>query len=222
MAGALRMRPPFSSAGGQEEQQEDPGTQNSMQNETRDSVELGITSLVFTIVEFGVRVFEGMDLALEPTSERQVFKLVLLGSTDVGKSSLVLRYTRDDFRETVSTTGCAFFSQRVYLQGKALDFEIWDTAGQERYHSVCHLYYRGASAALLVYDISSKETFTRAQLWLQELQKYVCSGEMVIALVGNKSDLQDDRKVSAEDAKAFAEQKRLLFMETSAKRRGMV
>ncbi|XP_069589448.1 ras-related protein Rab-17 [Ranitomeya imitator] len=158
-----------------------------------------------------------MDLALEPTSERQVFKLVLLGSTDVGKSSLVLRYTRDDFRETVSTTGCAFFSQRVYLQGKALDFEIWDTAGQERYHSVCHLYYRGASAALLVYDISSKETFTRAQLWLQELQKYVCSGEMVIALVGNKSDLQDDRKVSAEDAKAFAEQKRLLFMETSAK-----
>ncbi|XP_077128449.1 ras-related protein Rab-17 isoform X1 [Ranitomeya variabilis] len=111
----------------------------------------------------------------------------------------------------------AFFSQRVYLQGKALDLEIWDTAGQERYHSVCHLYYRGASAALLVYDISSKETFTRAQLWLQELQKYVCSGEMVIALVGNKSDLQDDRKVSAEDAKAFAEQKRLLFMETSAK-----
>ncbi|KAM4025749.1 ras-related protein Rab-17 isoform 2-T5 [Anomaloglossus baeobatrachus] len=158
-----------------------------------------------------------MDLALESISERHAFKLVLLGSTDVGKSSLVLRYIRDDFRETVSTTGCAFFSESVYLQGKTLNFEIWDTAGQERYHSVCHLYYRGASAALLVYDISSKETFIRAQLWLQELEKYVCSGEMVIALVGNKSDLQDDRKVLAEEAQAFAEQKQLLFMETSAK-----
>ncbi|KAG8559201.1 hypothetical protein GDO81_017265 [Engystomops pustulosus] len=145
------------------------------------------------------------------------FKLVLLGSTDVGKSSLVLRYIRDDFREIVSTTGCAFFTQRINLQGKNLHFEIWDTAGQERYHSVCHLYYRGARAALLVYDITSKETFSRAQLWLQELQKYVLNGKMVIALVGNKSDLHDNRKVSTEDALAFAEQKQLLFMETSAK-----
>ncbi|XP_044158709.1 ras-related protein Rab-17 isoform X1 [Bufo gargarizans] len=161
-----------------------------------------------------------MELAEESTSERQTenrFKLVLLGSADVGKSSLVLRYTRDDFMETVSTTGCAFFSHRVYLQGRMLDFEVWDTAGQERYHSVSHLYYRGASAALLVYDITSKESFSRAQLWFQELQKYVFSGEMVIALVGNKSDLQDKGKVSREVAQAFAEQKGLLFIETSAK-----
>ncbi|XP_075687625.1 ras-related protein Rab-17 [Rhinoderma darwinii] len=161
-----------------------------------------------------------MERAVESTSEgptAYVFKLVVLGNTDVGKSSLVLRYIRDDFHETVSTTGCAFFSQRVYLQGKSLDFEIWDTAGQERYHSVCHLYYRGASAALLVYDITSKETFSRAQLWLQELQKCFISGEMVIALVGNKTDLHDERKVSREDAEAFAEQNQLLFMETSAK-----
>ncbi|XP_040295807.1 ras-related protein Rab-17 isoform X2 [Bufo bufo] len=119
-----------------------------------------------------------MELAEESTSERQTenrFKLVLLGSADVGKSSLVLRYIRDDFMETVSTTGCAFFSHRVCLQGRILDFEIWDTAGQERYHSVSHLYYRGASAALLVYDITSKV------------------------------------------AQAFAEQKGLLFIETSAK-----
>ncbi|XP_066433878.1 ras-related protein Rab-17 [Eleutherodactylus coqui] len=161
-----------------------------------------------------------MEPALESTSKRQTsnaFKLVLLGSTNVGKSSLVLRYIRDDFRETISTNGCAFFSQTVYLQDRNLDFEIWDTAGQERYLSVCHLYYHDASAALLVYDITSKETFIRAQFWLRELQKYVPSEEMVIALVGNKSDLQDDRKVSREDAQEFAEQKQLLFMETSAK-----
>ncbi|KAM3917625.1 ras-related protein Rab-17 [Leptodactylus fuscus] len=161
-----------------------------------------------------------MELDVDSSFERQKansYKLVLLGSTDVGKSSLVLRYTRDDFREIASTTGCAFFSQRVNLQDTNLTFEIWDTAGQERYHSVCHLYYRGASAALLVYDITSKETFSRAQFWHQELQKSDFSEEMVIALVGNKSDLQNDRKVSREDAEAFAEQKRLLFMETSAK-----
>ncbi|XP_018415436.1 PREDICTED: ras-related protein Rab-17 [Nanorana parkeri] len=146
-----------------------------------------------------------------------IYKLVLLGSSDVGKSSMVLRYLRDEFLDTTCTTGCAFFSQRVYVQEKTLDFEIWDTAGQERYHSVCHLYYRGASAAMLVYDITSKETFLRAQLWLQELQKYISSEEMVIAFVGNKTDLNSERKVSLEDAQAFAEQERLLFMETSAK-----
>ncbi|XP_040213442.1 ras-related protein Rab-17 [Rana temporaria] len=153
------------------------------------------------------------------SEERAVYtyKLVLLGSSGVGKSSIVVRYLRDEFRDTDCTTGCAFFTQRVYHQGQPLNFEIWDTAGQERYHSVCHLYYRGASAALLVYDITSKETFMRAQLWLQELRKYVFSEEMVIALIGNKTDLNSQRKVSREDAQAFAEQEKLLYMETSAK-----
>ncbi|XP_077304379.1 ras-related protein Rab-17 isoform X2 [Lithobates pipiens] len=134
------------------------------------------------------------------SEERAVYtyKLVLLGSSGVGKSSIVVRYLRDEFRDTDCTTGCAFFTQRVYHQGKPLNFEIWDTAGQERYHSVCNLYYRGSSAALLVYDITSKETFIRAQLWLQELRKYDFSEEMVIALIGNKTDLNSKRKVSHE------------------------
>ncbi|CAN2389122.1 immunoglobulin transcytosis in epithelial cells mediated by polymeric immunoglobulin receptor [Pristimantis euphronides] len=146
-----------------------------------------------------------------------VFKLVLLGSTDVGKTSLVLRYIRNVFRETISTAGCAFFTHTVCLQDRNLDLEIWDTAGQEKYHSVCHLYYRGASVALLVYDITSKESFRRAQFWLRELYKYAFNGEMVIALVGNKSDLRNDREVLRENAQDFAAQNQLLFMETSAK-----
>ncbi|XP_069841306.1 ras-related protein Rab-17 isoform X1 [Dendropsophus ebraccatus] len=146
-----------------------------------------------------------------------VFKLVLLGSSEVGKSSLVIRYVRDVFRETLSTTGCAFFSHRAYVQGRSINLEIWDTAGQERFQSLCHIYYRGANAALLVYDITSKETLSRAQFWLQELQKYALNGDMVIALVGNKSDLQDYRTVPSEDAQAFAKMNQLLFMETSAK-----
>ncbi|MEE6521645.1 hypothetical protein FKM82_019909 [Ascaphus truei] len=147
----------------------------------------------------------------------RVYKLVLLGSSDVGKSSVTLRYVKDEFRESIPTTGCAFFTQRVCLQNRTLQFEIWDTAGQERYHSVCHLYYRGANAALLVYDISRKETFLRAQLWLQELEKCFPHGELVIALIGNKSDLQEERQVSREDGQSFADTKQLFFMETSAR-----
>ncbi|XP_053554825.1 ras-related protein Rab-17 isoform X1 [Bombina bombina] len=145
-----------------------------------------------------------------------VHKLMLLGSSNVGKSSITLRFVRDEFRDCVPTTGCDFFSKRICLYGKNLDFEIWDTAGQEIYHSVCHLYYRGTSAAMLVYDTTHQESFFRAQLWLQELQKYFSPEELVIALIGNKSDLQEERKVSQEDGKTFADKNKLLFVETSA------
>ncbi|XP_045701669.1 ras-related protein Rab-17 isoform X2 [Phyllostomus hastatus] len=85
-----------------------------------------------------------------------VFKLVLLGSGSVGKSSLAMRYVKDDFRSILPTVGCAFFTKVVELGAASAKLEIWDTAGQEKYHSVCHLYFRGANAALLVYDITSK------------------------------------------------------------------
>ncbi|XP_053327327.1 ras-related protein Rab-17 [Spea bombifrons] len=151
------------------------------------------------------------------TQEVQVYKLVLLGSSDVGKSCMVIRYVKDQFQNTVPTTGCAFFTQNINIMGKPLEFAIWDTAGQERYHSVCHLYYRGASAAMLVYDITRKETFSRAQLWLQELERYFPDGELVTVLVGNKSDLQAERNVPQEEGRALADSKGLLFMEASAK-----
>ncbi|XP_053554826.1 ras-related protein Rab-17 isoform X2 [Bombina bombina] len=91
-----------------------------------------------------------------------VHKLMLLGSSNVGKSSITLRFVRDEFRDCVPTTGCDFFSKRICLYGKNLDFEIWDTAGQEIYHSVCHLYYRGTSAAMLVYDTTHQDGKTFA------------------------------------------------------------
>ncbi|NXU67501.1 RAB17 protein, partial [Horornis vulcanius] len=96
-------------------------------------------------------------------------------------------------------------------------FEIWDTAGQEKYQSVCHLYYRDAHAALLVYDIANKQTFSRARLWLEELEKRFLPNEIVIALVGNKTDLAAEREVTTEEGEEFARTKGLLFMETSAK-----
>ncbi|XP_074450683.1 ras-related protein Rab-17 isoform X2 [Larus michahellis] len=146
-----------------------------------------------------------------------MYKVVLLGSTSVGKSSLAYRYVKNDFKESLPTVGCSFFTQTVNLEVATIKFEIWDTAGQEKYHSVCHLYYRGAHAVLLVYDIAKKETLNRAKLWLRDLEKEFLPDEIVIALVGNKTDLAAEREVATEEAEEFARTKGLLFMETSAK-----
>ena len=145
------------------------------------------------------------------------FKLVLLGESAVGKSSLVLRFVKGQFHEyQESTIGAAFLSQTVCLDDTTVKFEIWDTAGQERYHSLAPMYYRGAQAAIVVYDITNQDTFARAKTWVQELQRQA-SPTIVIALAGNKADLASKRMVEYEEAQAYAEENQLLFMETSAK-----
>merc|ERR1711934_1095804 len=145
------------------------------------------------------------------------FKLVLLGESAVGKSSLVLRFVRGQFFEyQESTIGAAFLTQTVALNDTTVKFEIWDTAGQERYHSLAPMYYRGAQAAIVVYDITNTDTFARAKNWVKELQRQA-RPDIVIALAGNKSDLGQKRVVEYEEAAAYAEENGLLFMETSAK-----
>jgi len=145
------------------------------------------------------------------------FKLVLLGESAVGKSSLVLRFVKGQFHEyQESTIGAAFLTQTVMLDDITVKFEIWDTAGQERYHSLAPMYYRGAQAAIVVYDITNQETFARAKTWVKELQRQA-SPNIVIALAGNKSDLSAKRMVDHDEAYAYADENGLLFMETSAK-----
>lgn len=143
-------------------------------------------------------------------------KMVLLGSSGVGKSSLATRFVKGEFKDCQPTVGCAYHTHVVSVNGASLRFEIWDTAGQEKYHSVTPLYYRGAHAALLVYDISKKESFTRAQLWLKELEKQTIPDSTVVWLVGNKADLAQHRQVSAQEGLSLAEDRGLGFMETSA------
>ncbi|KAG8494614.1 hypothetical protein CXB51_012047 [Gossypium anomalum] len=123
---------------------------------------------------------------------------VLLGDVGAGKSSLVLRFVKGQFVEfQESTIGAAFFSQTLAVNDATVKFEIWDTAGQERYHSLAPMYYRGAAAAIIVYDITNQASFERAKKWVQELQAQGNPG-MVMALAGNKVDLLDARKVAAE------------------------
>ena len=145
------------------------------------------------------------------------FKLVLLGDSAVGKSSLVLRFVRGQFFEyQESTIGAAFLTQTVALNDTTVKFEIWDTAGQERYHSLAPMYYRGAAAAVVVYDITNRDTFQRAKQWVKELQKQG-NANIVIAVAGNKSDLASARKVEPEEAESYANDNGIFFMETSAK-----
>lgn len=145
------------------------------------------------------------------------FKLVLLGESAVGKSSLVLRFVKGQFHDyQESTIGAAFLTQTVCLDDLTVKFEIWDTAGQERYHSLAPMYYRGAQAAIVVYDITNQDTFSRAKTWVKELQRQA-SPNIVIALSGNKADLANRRMVEYEEAQQYADENSLLFMETSAK-----
>mmetsp|Transcript_7964 Transcript_7964/g.15784 ORF Transcript_7964/g.15784 Transcript_7964/m.15784 type:complete len:192 (+) Transcript_7964:360-935(+) len=145
------------------------------------------------------------------------YKLVCLGETAVGKSSLCLQFARGQFNQySESTIGASFLTQSVIVDGSTIKFEIWDTAGQERYHSLAPMYYRGAKAAIVVYDITSKQSFERAKAWVAELQQSG-SSDMVVALTGNKADLSSQRDVEEEEAKKYATDNGLLFLETSAK-----
>lgn len=145
-----------------------------------------------------------------------LFKVVLIGDSGVGKSNLLSRFTRNEFNlESKSTIGVEFATKSIKTEGKIIKAQIWDTAGQERYRAITSAYYRGAVGALLVYDISKLNTFENVARWLKELRDHA-NANIVIMLVGNKSDLRHVRAVSAEDAIAFAEEHKLGFMETSA------
>jgi len=145
------------------------------------------------------------------------YKLVLLGDAAVGKSSSVERFVKNEFFEFQQPTiGAAFLTQTVQLDEYIVKFEIWDTAGQERYRSLAPMYYRGAAAALVVYDITDHDSFTGAKTWIEELQRQG-SADIVIGLAGNKCDLASKRAVSQEDARTYAQDNGCLFFETSAK-----
>uniref|UniRef100_A0A7S3YFV0 Uncharacterized protein n=1 Tax=Lotharella globosa TaxID=91324 RepID=A0A7S3YFV0_9EUKA len=145
------------------------------------------------------------------------FKLVLLGDAAVGKSSCVERFVKNEFFEFQQPTiGAAFLTQTIPLDEYIVKFEIWDTAGQERYRSLAPMYYRGAAAALVVYDITDSDSFAGARTWIDELQRQG-SADIVIGLAGNKLDLHSQRKVDAKEAKAYADENGCIFFETSAK-----
>ncbi|KDN40519.1 ras-domain-containing protein [Tilletiaria anomala UBC 951] len=145
-----------------------------------------------------------------------LFKVVLIGDSGTGKSNLLSRFTRNEFSlESKSTIGVEFATRSIAVDGKTVKAQIWDTAGQERYRAITSAYYRGAVGALLVYDIAKHPTYVNVSRWLKELRDHADSN-IVIMLVGNKSDLRHLRAVPTDEAKAFAAENNLSFIETSA------
>lgn len=146
-----------------------------------------------------------------------LLKIVLIGESGVGKTNIVSRFITDTFiSDSKSTIGVEFATHNMIIDGKKVKAQIWDTAGQERYRAITSAYYRGAVGAMLVYDLTSSLTFEPLDRWLRELRENAESN-IVVMLVGNKSDLSDIRVVSQEDGMNFSMQNNLLFIETSAK-----
>lgn len=144
-------------------------------------------------------------------------KLLIIGESGVGKSSLMLRFTDDDFdNDQAITIGVDFKTKIINLDGVNVKLAIWDTAGQERFRTLTPSYYRDAQGAILVYDVAKRNTFQKLESWLHELEIYGTKPNMAKMIVGNKID-QQERELSREDGFRFAKKHRTLFLETSAK-----
>ena len=145
-----------------------------------------------------------------------LYKIVLIGESGVGKSNLLLRFTRNEFdAEKRSTIGVEFATRSIQHDNKVIRAQIWDTAGQERYRAITNAYYRGAVGALVVYDITKENTFKSIERWLSEL-KDNADPKIVIMIIGNKADLSQTREVEENIAKEFCQNQKLFFFETSA------
>ena len=152
-------------------------------------------------------------------SEEHNFKVVLVGETGVGKTSIISQFIDQVFEEELQTsTGGSFSSKEIFFDnGKSLKLEIWDTAGQERYRSLTKIFYKNSSCAILVYDITKKQTFDELKnYWIGQI-KESAPKDIMLAIVGNKEDLLDKEQVDENEARDFAKENNALFFSTSAK-----
>ena len=152
----------------------------------------------------------------ETNSYDLLYKIIIIGDTCVGKSNILSRYLKDEFKEdSKSTVGVELGTKFVKVKGVGAKLQIWDTAGQERYKSITSSYYKGSHGCFIVYDITSETSFENVEKWYEQAQKDA-SKEVSIILVGNKCDLENERKVSKEKGEEKAKSLNAPFFETSA------
>lgn len=145
------------------------------------------------------------------------YKLVFLGDQSVGKTSIITRFMYDKFDNTYQATiGIDFLSKTMYLEDRTVRLQLWDTAGQERFRSLIPSYIRDSSVAVVVYDVSNRQSFLNTSRWIEEVLTERGS-DVIIMLVGNKTDLVDKRQVSIEEGDAKAKEVGVMFIETSSK-----
>ena len=158
----------------------------------------------------------------EEESEKKydyIFKLILIGSSGVGKSSILKRYIQKIFEEEYTCTiGVDFFMKSLNISNKSIKLQLWDTAGTEKFKSITTGYYRGANAAFVVFDLTYKSSFESVSEWIQNYYKYSNpDSEKYVILIGNKSDLKEKREISGEEIYDFAKNNKIKYFETSAK-----
>lgn len=146
-------------------------------------------------------------------------KVVLLGGKGVGKSSIAQRFINNKFSEAyIGNVGVFYYEKSLQLKnGASIKLHLWDTCGEERFRALTSTYYRDATAAILVYDVTDEESFKAAEYWMRELEEKSDCKQMAIILAGNKSDIVEGRKIDPELIKAYAKEKNILDMEVSAK-----
>ena len=145
-----------------------------------------------------------------------IFKIVLIGDSGGGNTNLLGRYLKKEYKEeTKATVGVEFGEKKYELNGLKIKAQIWDTAGQERYKAITRMYYKGAKGALIVFDLSSKNTFQNVEKWYNEIKK-TADPNINLILIGNKSDLKDKRQISTEEGENKAKEMNVAYLETSA------
>ena len=151
-----------------------------------------------------------------PNNYDHLFRYIIVGDMAVGKSCLLLQFTDNKFRHQHELTiGVEFGGKTIEVGNKVVKIQIWDTAGQEKFRSISHSYIRNADAIILVYDVTNEETFDHVSTWMEAIQGLARQGLPVI-LVGNKIDMENERKISTEEGQKLAEKYKILFKEASA------
>ncbi len=146
-----------------------------------------------------------------------ILKVLLVGDSGVGKTNIVTKYIKNEFSEnTKATVGVEFCFSKLVIDGKKINAQIWDTAGQEKFRSITASFYKGAKGAFIVFDITNKESFNNVDKWVSNVTSQADKGAVMI-LIGNKTDLEDLRKVTLEEAQEKAKFFGMAYMETSAK-----
>ena len=152
----------------------------------------------------------------EDDNYEMMFKVVLVGDSFVGKTNIMSKYIKNEFHEdSKATVGVEFGSKQFTIEGHSIKAQIWDTAGQERYKAITSAYYKGAKGAFIVYDITRKQSFESVEKWVNDVTA-VADKKITIILIGNKSDLEDQRQVTKEQGQEKANKLEIAFMETSA------
>ena len=146
-----------------------------------------------------------------------LFKYIIIGDSAVGKSNLLLQYAHNKFNDDYQATiGVEFGAKNITVNNKIYRIQIWDTAGQENFRSITRAYYKNSVCAMVVYDITNKDTFNNVQTWIEDC-KNQSPKTIFMVLVGNKNDLEDKRQVKYEDGMELANKNGMMFYETSAK-----